>query len=1089
MKRTLLNLTSVLFVFAALGGGISSAQAAENHSFAAEQQGPVKVSGKVVDQSGQPLIGVTVVQTGNETNGAMTNLDGTFELTVPQGSQITVSYIGYKTVTLQASSGAMTITLEEDSVDIEDIVVVGYGVQKKANVSGAVATVKMDEVLGDRPAPNVASALQGAVPGLTISSGSNQPGQTGKSIQIRGTASFSGSTSGASAISPLVLIDNVPGNMDALNPDDIESVTVLKDASSSAIYGARAAAGVIIITTKRPKKAEKISINYSNNFGFVNAINTPRQERLDTYLPTFKEAFGAAHPAAGQNVDSWMEYLNIYNSNPAALASQGTLYEDTGIFVDPSGVRYYLKQDDIYERIMETGFSQNHNVSVSGATEHIRFRMSGNSYLENGPLAGDKDKYSRMSFNGTISADITKWFTQEADFSYSQQQRHYLGSPGWLYSTRLQNFLPDGISPSGYIIRTPRAVLDNTNATDTTIDLPRFFLKSIIKPVKGLEAVFEYTYQKNANRQTLFSNKWESEDWQQIHALNQEHDYYTVSHAATVRNAFNAYATYKIDVAQDHHFSLMAGFSQEDEDYRYYQTRAEDQAIPDVPTMGNAEGKVTTTDSYYDYAIRSGFFRFNYDYKGKYILEVSGRYDGSSKFPTKSRFAFFPSFSVAWNMAEEKFMDGTRDYVDVIKPRFSYGSIGNQNSAGYYDYIQSMGFNTQSTAWLAGSDNGYVTAITPPLDMISSGFTWETITTTNVGLDFNLFQNRLVGTFEWYQRDVKDILSASVQMPSILGASAPTQNVGSMRTRGWELSLNWRDTFANNKGHYSVGVNLWDYKSQITNINFNEGNSLDYLYMGKVTGDYWGYVFDGFYTVDDFEDLGTWKLKEGVVSVDGVSPRPGDYKFKNLRDNQAREDETNVINAGLNTLDKPGDRTVIGNSTPRYQYGINLNVGYAGFDVSVMLQGVGKRDWMYTGELLYTFYSGGDAKWYPVFEGTTNYWRPMSTDPESPDYMKAANPNATLPRIYGEIGNGGYNRRNNDHMLSDASYMRIKNLTVSYTFPKKWMNKISIQNLRVFLSMENLATFTSLPQGIDPELLTWGYPLYRTVSFGLNLTF
>ena len=1078
---------SVMTALAIVSGVSFAAPGNKGGDYSEAQLTQVQTAKGVVRDALGPVIGAGVIVKGT-TNGAVTDGDGNFSLpAVQKGTVLEISCIGYVTREVVWNGEPLDVVLEEDSEMIEETVVVGYGRQKKANVSGAVATVKMEEVLGDRPAPNIASALQGAVPGLTITSSSNTPGQTGKSIQIRGTATFSNSTSGTSGLGPLVLIDNVPGNMDALNPDDIESVTVLKDASASAIYGARAAAGVIIITTKRPKKAEKISINYSNNFGLVNATSTPRQERLDVYLPTFKEAFGAAHPAAGQNVDSWMEYLNLYNKDRNALASQGKLYEDTGIFVDGGGIRYYLKQEDIYERIMETGFSQNHNVSVSGATDRIRFRMSANSYNENGPLAGDKDKYGRKSFNGSISADITNWFTQEADFFYSQQQRHYLGSPNWLYSTRLQNFLPDGISPSGYIIRTPRAVLDNTNAQDTTIDLPRFFLKSILKPMKGLEAVFEYTYQKNSNQGTIFSNKWESEDWQQIHALNQEHDYYNVTRAATIRNAINAYATYKVDVAQDHHFSLMAGYSQESEEYEYYYTHAEDQAIPSIPSMSGAEGIITTSDSYYDYGIRSGFFRFNYDYAGKYILEVSGRYDGSSKFPKKSRFAFFPSFSVAWNATEEDFFSGSRRWLNQLKPRFSYGSIGNQNSAGYYDYIATMGFNTKATTWLAGTDEGYVTSLTAP-GLVSAGFTWETITTMNVGLDFALFGNRLTGTFEYFQRDTKDILSASVQLPSILGTSAPNQNVGSLRTNGWELSVNWRGSFAQEKGRYNIGLNLWDYTSKITNINFNEGNSLDYLYIGKTVGEIWGYVWDGFYTVDDFEDLGTWKLKEGVVSVDGVSPRPGDYKYKNLRDNQARDEEVGVINAGNNSLDKPGDRKVIGNSTPRYQYGITLGAGYGGFDLSVMLQGVGKRDWMYTGELLYTFNSG-DAKWYPVFEGTTNYWKPVSTDPEDPNYMVAANPNATLPRIYGEVGNGAYNRRNNTHMLSDASYLRIKNVTLSYTFPKKWLNQISVSNLRAFVSMENLATFSKLPRGIDPELLGWSYPLYRTTSFGLNLTF
>ena len=1094
MKRTLLVLASALFVCVASGGGFSEAQAADNQSLATETQRKTQITGKVVDPQGQPIVGVAVVEAAAATNGTTTNADGQFTITVAEGAPLQVSFIGYKTVTAPARAG-MEVTLEEDTIGIDDVVVVGYGVQKKANLSGAVATVKMDEVLGDRPQPNVAAALQGAIPGLAISSGSNQPGQTGKSIQIRGTASFSNKTDGVSGIAPLILIDNVPGDIDALNPDDIESVTVLKDASSSAIYGARAAAGVILITTKRPKGAEAIHVNYNNNFGFVKAINTPEQLRLEEYLPIYKETLNTTTFAggAGQNIDTWLEYLDVARKNPSQLGGLGTYYPETGILVsDADNKRYYLNQKDIYDRMMETGFSQNHNFSVSGATERIRFRASGNSYLENGPLTGDKDKYSRMSFNGTISADVTKWYTQEADFFFSQQKRTYLNDEsGFLYSTRLQNFLPDGIDPDGYIIKTPRGIIENSNARHTTIDTPRFFFKSIFRPVKGLEAIFEYTYQKQATDFNYYSGEWYASDIQETPAkVPSAKNYYVARHFYNTRNAFNAYATYKIDVARDHHFSLMAGFSQEDYDYAYFNTSAEEQAMVDIPSMSGAQGKVTTSDDYADYAIRSGFFRFNYDYKGKYILEVSGRYDGSSKFPTSSRFAFFPSFSVAWNMAEEGFMSGTRRVVNQLKPRVSYGSIGNQASAGYYDYIATMAMNTTSNVWLSDNDDKYVTVIGMP-GLVSSNFTWETITTTNVGLDFSLFDNRLTGVFEWFQRDTKDILSQSVQLPGVLGTSAPNQNVGKMRTRGWEFQLAWRGRIGE-KVSYNVGFNIWDYKSSVRALNFNEEKSLSYLYEGKNVGEIWGYVHDGFYTVDDFADLNTWQLKDGVTTLQGYSPRPGDYKFKNLNDGHYSEDDVNSINGGKNTLSKPGDMTVIGNSTPRYQYGINLGISYAGFDLSAMLQGVGKRDYWNNSQLFYTFMSN-DVAFSPIFKGTTDFWRPLSTDPTSPDYMVAANPGAKLPRVYnsstGSVANSGSNRRTNDHMLSDASYLRIKNMTLAYNFPKRWTSKIHVEKLRLFVSVENLATFTSLPNGIDPETLGWGYPLYRTVSFGANLTF
>ena len=1053
------------------------------------------VKGVVMDKTKETVIGASVI-IPNTTVGCITNLDGEFTLEVDKlPVTLQVSYVGYKTMEVKVTDSNMVqIIMEDDSKQLEEVVVVGYGTQKKANLSGSVSTVKMDEVLGSRPQPNTAAALQGAIPGLTISSGSNTPGQTGKNIQIRGSVTFSNKNNETTALSPLILIDNVPGDIDALNPEDIESVTVLKDASSAAIYGARAAAGVILITTKRPNKEEKITVSYNNNFGFVKAANTPEQVGLETFLPIYKETLGNTYAGGNsQNIDSWMEYLNLYNTNRSALSDLGTFYEDTGILVaNADNKRYYLKQESLYDRMLETGFSQTHNFTVSGASERVRFRMSGNRYTENGPLQGDKDNYKRMTFNGMISADVTKWYTQEATFNYSQQKRDFLNDEsGFLYSTRLHNFLPDGLDPNGNIIKTPLAIIQNSNARHTTIDTPRFFLKSIVRPLKGLEAIFEYTYQKQATDFNYYSGKWSASDIQEgVSSMPSGEDYYIARHFYNTRNAYNAYATYKFNLLNEHNFSIMAGFSQEDYDYAYYNTRAEKQALIDIPSMSGAQGKVTTNDEYQSYAIRSGFFRFNYDYQGRYLLEVNGRYDGSSKFPKNSRFAFFPSFSLAWNLAEEKFMEGTRNIIDQVKPRLSYGSIGNQNSAGYYDYLATMGLKTQSTVWLNGNDNGYMTIIEAP-GLISSNFTWETITTTNVGVDFALLNNRLTGSFEWYQRETKDILSQSVALPAVLGANAPNQNVGKMRTRGWEIQLAWRGNIGKKVG-YNIGLNLWDYKSKITSLNFNEDKSLAYLYEGKTAGEIWGYRYDGFYTVDDFEDTKTWKLKEGVPTLQGYSPRPGDYKFKNLRDGDYNADDVNNINNGNNTVSKPGDMEVIGNTTPRFQYGINLGANYAGFDLNIMLQGVGKRDYFSNGQLFYTFMPT-DVAFSPTFKGTTDYWTPMSTDPEDPNYMVAANPNAKLPRIWGSstsaVANQGSNRRTNDHMLSSAAYMRIKNVTLSYSFPKQWLNKIQVSQLRLFVSAENLATFTSLPTGIDPETLSWGYPLYRTVSFGANISF
>ena len=519
----------------------------------------------------------------------------------------------------------------------------------------------------------------------------------------------------------------------------------------------------------------------------------------------------------------------------------------------------------------------------------------------------------------------------------------------------------------------------------------------------------------------------------------------------------------------------MAGFNQESSYQETLDAYSYNQAVIDVPAMGSGTGTIKTTDSYSEYAVRGGFFRVNYNYQDKYLLEVNGRYDGSSKFPKSSRFGFFPSVSAGWQIAQEKFMESTRNWLDGLKVRASYGVIGNQN-VNPYTFTPTMSVSNKSTSWII--DNTYVTSISSLPALVSQNFTWEKVGTVNVGLDVNLFNNRLNGVFEWYQRNTNGMLAPGVQLPAVVGASAPYQNTADMRTRGWELSLNWRDQIG--KVGYRLGFNLSDYKSKITKYDDNAATKLlSSFYPGQVMGEIWGYVADGYYTVDDFEDTSSWKLKEGITSINGYNVRPGDVKFKNLRDD---ESSTNVITSGDNTFDNPGDRKVIGNTTPRYQYGINLGANYAGFDLNVILQGTGKRDYWISNVL--TFPMNGD-NFIPLFDGLGDYWKPK--DPDNGDWT-AVNPNAKYPRLYGNRGNSGSNLRQSDKYLSDASYFRIKNITLSYNLPKKWLSQIFLSQMKAFVSVENVATFTSLPSGIDPERIEWNYPAFRTVSFGINVT-
>ena len=1047
------------------------------HSDITQQDGVCK--GVVKDNQGETVIGASVVVKGS-TNGTITGLDGDFTLdNVKRGDVIQISYIGYVSQEVVWQGTPLNITLKEDSQTLEEVVVVGFGSQKKANLTGSVSQVKMDDVLGERPVTNVKNALQGSMPGLMVSGGAS-PGEA-KSFNIRGTVSING-------MNPLVLIDNVEGDIDLLNPEDIESVTVLKDAASSAIYGARAAAGVILITTKKAKKGEKFNLNYNANFGFQTSINSPKQASLDEYLRAYQAAgFSETYYAGNGSVSKWREYLAGYKENPAAYPTVGD-----GIYIGEDGAPYYLNDKDVYKAFQETSFMQTHNLTANGGTEKLRYRLSAGLTKEDGPLIESKDTYMRKNISSFISADITDWLTQEADFRYTVADRSEpMGSGDGIYCMNHISFYPSGMMPGSVNtsvgkdlpLITPENQIRYNNPYLTDTDNTRIYLRTIMRPIKGLELVGEYTYDRKNWQKSYYAKKWEYTTEQLGSNNSVTSDYLFKSEDHEDYNALNLYGTYNFSIKEDHMFKVMAGFNQERKQNSWISVQTHDMIAPSAPSFTSATGKIIPQNSYSDYAIRGAFYRINYNYKDRYLFEANGRYDGSSKFPKDDRFGFFPSFSVGWNIARESWMEKALDYVSDLKLRASWGQIGNQNigNYGYYSTMQPVG---NSNYWL--KDGEFITYISTPC-LVSNSFTWETVETLDIGFDASMFNSRLQVTFDWYQRTTRDMLIAGIQLPAVVGTSAPMRNAADMRTRGWEIAVNWRDQIGDWK--YNVGFNLYDYKSKITKYSNNEDKLLSQnYYEGKTLGEIWGYVSDGFYTIDDFDGPGTWQLKDGVASLDGYNPRPGDEKFVNLNDDRG----TNEINSGLNTVDSPGDQKVIGNSTPRYNFGVNLGVSYKGFSLSAILQGTAKRDVWIGGMSLFPF--GGSAKaYYPVFYNQTDYWEPMGScdgqyTENDREYWVAKNPDASLYRLYSNMQNHGSNQRASTKYLQNGAYMRLKNITLAYTFPKALISKVSLSALKVFVSAENLATISSLPKGYDPERLSWGYPFYRTLSFGLNVT-
>lgn len=643
--------------------GLLSAETAFSSSVSGEYVAGVNViqqgnicKGVVKDETGESIIGASVVVKGT-TNGTITDIDGNFTLSnLKRGDVIEVSYIGYKSQEIVWDGQPINLVLKTDTQALEEVVVVGFGSQKKENLTGAVSQVKMDDVLGSRPVVNAMSALQGTMPGLQITPNGDAagPGQA-KTFNIRGTTSINGG-------SPLVLIDNVPGDIDMLNPEDIESISVLKDAASSAIYGARAAFGVILVTTKKGKTGQKAQLNYNNNFGFQKSINRPETATSLQWMQAYLDAeFNAGKYYTGQDMRRWMGYLQEYQKNPGNFKTTGD-----GVYVSPEdGLNYYLNDKKIYDNILDDfGFLQSHNASLSGGTDKINYRMSIGYSSEKGILATDKDKYRRMTGSAYVSAEVTSWLTQSVDIRYAQSDRNMpvTSDKTGLYDMRLPGVYPEGsltlADGTELLTNTPYNILQLATDDNTITDNARILSKTVIKPLKGWDIVFEYTFDKTTTdrRKNKAVRDYTSVELARIQTANTST--LESTKGSTDYNAINLYSTYSHSFNDAHNLSVMAGFNQESSDYKSLYAYSYDMINDSYPSHNTSvgENKVITED-HQVYTVRGAFYRINYDYKGKYLIETNGRYDGSSKFPKKNRFGFFPSVSVGWNIARESFME------------------------------------------------------------------------------------------------------------------------------------------------------------------------------------------------------------------------------------------------------------------------------------------------------------------------------------------------------------------------------------------------------------------------------------------------
>ena len=1066
---------------------------------------PWTITGSVYENSGEPLPGASiVVRDGNQQYGTISGMDGKFVLEIPggarEGLQLTASFIGFldRKITLSPSQDNIKIFLSEDAVALLETVVVGYGTQKKVNLTGAIATVS-SKSLESRSATTLTHMLQGSVPGLNVTTSSGRPGNAA-SVNIRGVNSINGGN-------PLILIDGAEGDMSRVNPNDVESISVIKDASAAAIYGARASFGVILITTKNGTEGSGLpTVRYSGRIGWQQPTTSTEFETRGYYSVYLNDLFYNA--ANGKNYTFYTEKdmqelwarRNDKTENP----------ERPWVMIDQREGRdtyvYYANTDWYHELFQDNHIITQHNVSLTGGTKHIKYFISGGYNYEEGVFRRNTDKLNKYNFRSKINFDINRYVSLSNNTSYYSSDYEYPGRSGvnTAFSLMTVHALasypahnPDGTSigytsfaNNNYVMDGMLTVLDNPNYKNgDTNDNLLTTTELTVKPVKGLEIKGNFTYglnqYRNYNRSTNTSySRYPGE----IITLNSGNSIDRLQEIIETQHYFatNIFATYEHSFKQAHNLKVMAGYNWETKRYKDITARGYylmSESLNDLDLIGSGDDgnkRMEVEGGQNEYALAGFFARVNYDYAGKYLFEVSGRYDGSSRFSENDRWGFFPSASAGWRISEEKFFSKIKDKFNNLKIRYSYGSLGNQQ-VGYYDYIRKISIGTSSYLFGTGSKPTIATIGAP----VASDLTWEKVQQHNLGLDASWLGNRLSLTAEAYIRDTKDMLTAGVALPATYGASSPKMNAADLRTKGYELSLTWKDLFqlAGHPFSYNITAIFSDYVTDVTKYDNPEKSFALSHYVGKRWGEIWGYRTDGLFDSD--EEAAAWPVDQSMINQainsaagDQRGLHGGDVKFKDL-------DGDNKITLGQNTVNNPGDREVIGNTEPRFNYGANLGFQWLGIDFSIFFQGIGKMDWYpQTNTLLFW---GPYARPYATLIPKDFHKMIWSEDNKDAYYPR--------PRGYAALGSNRELTVNNDRYLQNIAYCRLKNLTVGYTLPQKWTRKAGIEALRFYFTGENLAYWSGIKSDyIDPEMAQTNsqmriYPWQKSFMFGVDLTF
>ncbi|AVM52260.1 TonB-linked SusC/RagA family outer membrane protein [Bacteroides zoogleoformans] len=1037
-----------------------------------------RITGVVKDVNGEPMIGVTVMVKGTAT-GAITDIDGNYNVSVSESkSVLTFSFVGYtsKEVTVD-NQQVINVTLVEDSKMIDEVVVIGFQSQKKGNLTASVASVGA-EILEDRPVANIGQALQGMVPGLNVSIAGGDPNKV-PSLNIRGATTFRqrGTSNDDKnkfdvvSGSPLILLDGVEitaEDLNQLNPNDIDNMSFLKDASAAAIYGTRATFGVILVTTKGGVYKQKAKIDYSYNLAFDQPYKLP--DIMDSYhiykAGADRNLWTGAIVEYSQHDKDMMEHMMAYIKDPVS---------NKPYFMEGNAIQWVGNTNPYEELVKKWTPTQKHNLSISGGGDRISYYISLGMQDQKGMYEIRTDELKRYNAMLSVNAKVTDWFTVAAKasynvFDYDAPTQQTDGVNLWQYAKSYypENYIyqpvltaPDDPLPN-YVTENPVSYLyaggrNITSRRKTILSInPEFTILPKILKIKADLSFTPTIYQQEKthpkqsrvnNSWTALENRWATENTGYI------------QRSTTDRYAINVYADYNQTFVEKHNVSVLLGVNQEEEKYAGSSISLSKMLDPYIlnPSLVEDITANTSGNSHHEIAQRALFGRVMYNYMSKYLIEVDARYDGSSKFPKDSRFQFFPTVSLGWRVSEEKFMDWSKEWLDNFKIRASWGRLGSQPSS-VYPY-QSVFGTTEGHFLFDGMR--YPTGITTP-SLTNPNLTWEKSTTKNLGFDFTFLRNRLTFTADIFKRKVTDILiPGGKDYPALIGDdNLPFENAGILKTTGFELQAKWSDKLANGFV-YSLGVALSDDRAKVMSYPSNPTNKIGdgVLYKGYTVGDIWGYVTGGILQEDDFDGVGpNGKPLYYGPYFKGGQTYPGYVWYQDL-------DHDGVITTGLNTVDDPGDRKVIGNNSPRYRYNITANFQHKGFDLDLMFQGVGKRDYWLSS---YSSYWGNGAGSWETYN---NSWTPERTDAKFP--------------MYG-FGLGSYTQSG---YLLDASYIKLKQMILGYTFPKAQVNKIGLQKLRLNVAAYNLFAISDMPKYYDTDYLSDAYPPKRTFSVGIQVGF